>query len=263
MIFTNSFMSQAEISRHYSDKYTAFDYERRDEIHYAEYKLIPDKFTLAQYDTLLLKTPKYLDLFLNAVKLTLPAVFFQIIIGSLCAYGFTISHFRYKELLFCVYIIVMILPYQATLVPNYLIAEKMGLLNHHLSIILPAIFSPFAVFIMRQSMKSIPKDIFHAADMDGANHFHKFIYIALPLTKGGVASLFILSFTEYWSMVELPMILLRDADKAPLSLFLLKIGQDNMGLIFAASFFYMLPVIWIFLYGNEYFEEGVKLSALK
>ena len=156
-----------------------------------------------------------------------------------------------------------VLPFQATLVSNYIMADTLGILNTHSSIILPSGFSPFAVFIMRQSMKSIPNAVYEAAQIDGAGHLRRFIFIALPLSKGGVASLAILSFADCWSMVEQPMIFLRDSALEPLSVMLFKIGQGNIGLIFAASVFYMLPVVWIFLYGQEHLERGVKLSALK
>jgi multiple sugar transport system permease protein len=263
IMLTNSFMSQKEVTRNYSTEYDLFDNDLKGQTHYAEYNLIPKNITLEQYDTLLFKTPIYLELFLNSLKLTIPIVLMQVVIGSAAAYGFTVWRSRFKEILFCAYIIVMVLPFQATLVSNYIMADKLGILNTHLSIILPWGFSPFAVFIMRQSMKGMSYSVFEAAQIDGANHFQRFIYIALPLSKGGIASLIILSFADCWAMVEQPMIFLKDASMEPLSVTLFKIGRGNMGLIFAASVFYMLPVVWLFLYGQEYFERGVKLSALK
>jgi multiple sugar transport system permease protein len=157
----------------------------------------------------------------------------------------------------------MLLPFQATLVSNYIIADTLGILGTHLSIILPWGFSPFAAFIMRQSLKSVPFSIFEAAQIDGAGQFTRFARIALPLVKGGLASLAILVFADGWSMVEQPVIFLRDEALAPLSLLLSQLGDDSMGLIFAASAVYMLPAVWVFLYGQEYFEQGIKLSALR
>jgi multiple sugar transport system permease protein len=203
----------------------------------------------------------YLELFLNSLKLTLPIVLMQVVVGSAAAYGFTVWKSRFKDLLFCVYIIVMVLPFQATLVANYIMADTLGMLNTHSSIILPWGFNPFAVFIMRQSMKSIPASVFEAAQLDGAGHFRQFLHIALPISKGGIASLAILSFADCWAMVEQPMIFLRDSSLEPLSVMLYRIGQGNTGLIFAASVFYMLPVVWLFLYGQEYFERGIKMSS--
>jgi multiple sugar transport system permease protein len=256
-------MSQGEITRNYGANYDAFDYALKDTVHYAKYRLIPDPVSADQYNTLLFKTPMYLDLFVNSLGLTLPIVLMQAVIGSLAAYGFTVWQSRYKEIVFCVYIVVMVLPFQATLVSNYIMADTLGILDTHLSVILPWGFNPFAVFVIRQSMKGIPVSIFEAVQIDGANHLLRFTHIAVPLAKGGIASLMILTFTDCWAMVEQPMIFIKDAALAPLSVFLSRIGQNGMGLIFAASVFYMLPAVWIFLYGQEYFEQGVKLSALK
>ena len=263
IIFTNSFMPQGEIIRNYGAEYDLFDYELKGQIHYAEYNLFPENISFEQYDTLLFKTPAYLDLFLNSIKLTLSIVIIQLIIGSAAAYGLTVWRPRYKEIIFCFYIVVMVLPFQATLVANYIMADTLGILNTHASVILPWGFGPFAVFVMRQSMKDLPVGILEAAQIDGANHVQRYFHIALPLSKAGGASLVILSFADCWAMVEQPVIFLKNAAMEPLSSALLKIGQENMGLIFAASVFYMLPMVWIFLYGQEYLERGVKLSAFK
>ncbi|MDR2889223.1 MAG: carbohydrate ABC transporter permease [Lachnospiraceae bacterium] len=262
---TNSFMSKAEIVRHFGNKYDWFDSERAlaEETHYAEYELIPEVLSPEQYSTLLFKTPAYLDRFVNSLYLTIPTILLQVVIGSASAYGFTVWRCKYKELLFCIYIIVMVLPFQATLVSNYIIAGQLGLLNDRLSVILPMGFSPFATFVLRQNMREIPKSVFEAAQMDGAGHLRRFWEIALPLSKGGLSSLVILSFADCWAMVEQPLIFLQDADMEPLSVALSLLGQEDMGLIFAASVFYMLPVVWLFLYGQEYFERGIKLSALR
>jgi len=263
IIFTNSFMSMGEITRNYGDTHDLFDPELIGQISYVQYRLIPEMISLEQYHTLLFRTPMYLDHFMNSVRLTLPIVAMHVVIGSLAAYGFTVWKSRFKEIIFCAYIIVMVLPFQATLVPNFIMADTLGILNTHSSIILPLGFSPFAVFIMRQSMKGIPPSILEAAQIDGANHFKRFLHIALPMSKSGVAALTILTFADSWAMIEHPMIFLRDSALEPLSVVLYRIGQGDIGLIFAASVFYMLPMVWLFLYGQEYFEQGVKLSALK
>ena len=263
IIFTNSLMTMGEITRNYGNTYDFFDHKLIGQISYVRYRLVPEMISLNQYHTLLFKTPMYLDHFMNSVRLTLPIVVMQVVVGSFAAYGFVVWRSRLGQVIFYAYIIVMVLPFQATLVPNFIMADLLGILNTHSAIILPLGFSPFAVFIMRQSMKGIPQSVFEAAQIDGASHYRQFYDIAMPISKNGVAALVILTFADSWAMVEHPMVFLRDSALAPLSVVLYQIGQDNMGLIFAASVFYMLPMIWIFLYGQEYFEQGVKLSALR
>ena len=262
IIFTNSFMAPGEITRNYGAEHDLFDYSSKG-VSYVEYRLIPQMITLGQYNILLFKTPMYLNLFINSLRLSLPVVIMQAALGSAAAYGFIAWKSRFKEIIFCTYIIVMVLPFQATLVSNFIMADTLGILNTHSSIILPWGFGPFAVFIMRQSMKGVPYAIYEAAQIDGAGHLWRFFYIALPMSKGGIVSLIILIFADSWAMVEHPMIFLRDSSMEPLSSMLYRIGQGNMGLVFAASVFYMLPVVWIFLYGQEHLERGVKLSALR
>lgn len=262
LMFTNALMTQMEIQRKYSASYSVVN-QTAQAFHYAKYSLIPEMVSLEQYKILLIKTPMYLDLFMNSVKLTLPIIAFQGVVGTFTAYGLHTAKSKWCDRMLFVYIIVMVLPYQSTMVPHYIIIHQLGLINTHLAVILPAVFSPFAVFVMHQSLKGIPEDIYSAAQMDGADALQRYLHIALPLAKGGVASLAILSFVEYWGSVEMPMIFIQDQAKAPLSLVLSKISSDNMGLIFAASVFYMLPALWVFLYGQEYFEQGIMLSALK
>lgn len=105
-----------------------------------------------------------------------------------------------------------------TLVPNYIIADKLGLLNMASAIILPGIFAAFGVFMLRQFMLSIPYALVEAAQLDGAGHYRIFYRIMLPLMKPGIAALIVLLFVDYWNMVEQPLIFLEDAFKQPLSL---------------------------------------------
>lgn len=263
IIFTNSFMSPGEVLRHYRDEYDAFDWALQGNVHYVEYALIPDKISLGQYDTLLFQSPMYLDLFVNSLKLTLPTVAMQLVLGATAAYGFTIWKSPWREPLFCGYIVLMVLPFQATLVANYLTADRLNLLNTHWSIILPLGFSPLPVFILRQGMKGIPDSVREAAMLDGCNHWQLFSKIVLPMCRSALAAVLILGFADCWAMVEQPLIFLKDASLEPLSVTLSDISQGNMGLIFAASVFYMPPVVWLFLYEQDAFEEGIQLSALK
>ncbi len=223
---------------------------------------MPESISFDQYNSII-SSPEYLDMFLNSLRLTLPIVFMQLVVGALAAYGFTMWKSRFNDIIFCVCLIIMLLPFQATLVSNYIINDRLNILNTHLAVILPWGFNPFAVFIVRQSMRGIPYSIFEAAQIDGAGQWRRFSFIALPLVKSGLASLAILIFSDCWGMVEQPLIFLRERSMAPLSVLLSQIGETNIGVIFAASVFYMLPAVWVFLYGQEYFEQGIKLSALR
>jgi multiple sugar transport system permease protein len=261
----NSFMSESEISAHYSS-ITGLN-AAKDNINslsgYASIKLIPDIATLAQYFEILVKKPYYLIMFWNSIKMVLPIVIGQLVVASMAAYAFAKIRFKGKNLLFFIYIIVMMMPFQVTLVPNYLVADMLGLIGSRSSIILPGIFSAFGVFLLKQNMEGIPYSYMEAAKVDGATQFNIFMKIIIPMSKTGIWALIILLFIDYWNMVEQPLIFLKDALKMPLSIFLSNISDGERGIAFAASTLYMAPMLLVFLYGENYLIKGIQLSGLK
>lgn len=255
---SNSFMSEAEISNNY-DMIGNGDSDNK----YAVMKLIPEVVVIQQYYNVLIKKSQFLYMFWNSAILTVPIVAGQTIIASMAAYAFAKLRFRWRNQLFFIYLTVMLMPFQVTLVPNYLVADKLGLVDNYLSIILPGIFNTFGVFLLKQYMEQIPDSYIEAAKMDGAGHFQIFFRIIVPMCRNGIAAMFILLFIDNWNMVEQPLIFLRDAAKQPLSVFLSRIISEERGLAFAASALYMLPMLLIFLYGENYLVEGIQRSGIK
>lgn len=265
LTISDSFMSEQEITTNYSmvASTDSSNGNADEEQKFANLKLIPDKVTLKQYYTVLVKRIQFLFMFWNSVKLVLPIIFGQILVASMSAYAFAKIEFKGREKLFFLYIIVMLMPFQVTLVPNYIIADKLGLVGNYLSIILPGIFGTFGVFLLRQFMVYIPDAYGESARVDGANHWDIFTKIIIPMSKNGIAALAILVFIDNWNMVEQPLIFLRDSDKQPLSIFLSSINDGERGIAFAASTIYMVPMLLVFLYGENYLVEGIQLSGLK
>ena len=262
LTFANSFMTETEITANYGVVFQKNEMGGKKFIsEQVNLKLIPDKLTLDQYGDTLLRSPDYLVKFWNSVILVLPIVVFQVAVAAFAAYGYMRSQGRLKEMLLFVYIFVMLMPYQVTLVPNYLMSERLGLLDTRWSIILPGIFSPFAVFILTKSMRRIPFSLIEAARLDGAGEWHIFSKICLPMCKGALFSVAILVFIDYWNVVEQVIILMPDINKQPLSVFLSSINQGEIGLAFAAATIYMVPPILLFLYGEEYLVEGITYSG--
>ncbi|WP_313639982.1 carbohydrate ABC transporter permease [Paenibacillus sp. FSL K6-0276] len=265
IIFTlmNSFMSENEIGRNYDLIGQVLDINLVDSNPFITLKLIPDWVTFEQYGKILFGTPTYLNMFWNSVFMVVPIILGQVLFASLAAYAFAKLRFRGRDPLFLVYVIVMLMPFQVTLVPNYIIADHLGLLNSASAIVLPGIFAAFGVFMLRQFMLSIPYSYIEAAIMDGAGHLKIFVQIILPLIKPGISALVILLFVDYWNMVEQPLIFLEDAFKQPLSLYLSRIQEEARGIGFAASVLYMSPMLLLFLYTESYFIEGVQMSGIK
>ncbi len=267
LTIANSFMSATEINTNYGvifNQYKEENYGERNTDYVAEkvnLKFIPDMVELSQYSTVLLKSPEYLLKFWNSVILVVPIVIFQIFIALGAAYSFMRFRGRLREIIFFAYVALMLMPYQVTLVPNYLVADWLNLLDTRWSIILPGIFAPFSVYLLTKYMRRIPNSLIEAAKLDGANEWQIFTKVCIPLCKGPIASVAILVFIDYWNMVEQPLIMLSDADKHPLSVFLSQINTGEVGLAFAVATIYMVPPILIFLYGEEYLVDGISYSG--
>lgn len=258
LTITNSFMSASEISANYGQVFATTDTGGK--VFIAEtvnLKFIPDMVSFSQYITVLFKSPDYLFKFWNSVILVGPIVAFQLLVAMVASFGFTRYRGRIKEIIFFVYIILMLMPYQVTLVPNYLVSEWLHLLDTRWAIWLPGIFSPFAVYLLTKYMRKIPISVMEAAQIDGAGEWQIFSKICMPLCKGAMCSIAILIFIDYWNMVEQPLILLSDQEMHPLSVFLSKINEGEIGLAFAVATIYMIPPILVFLYGEDYLVEGI------
>lgn len=256
---TNSFMTKREINENYALVKTIFETDAG----YVDMNLIPNPVSLEGYKNIILDTPIYLNSFWNSVKITLPIIIGQVIISAFGAYGFTVLDFKFKKLLLFTYIIVMLLPLQVTLLPNYIVAEFLNIKESYLAIILPAIFNPLGVFLLYQHMKLIPKSYLEAAEIDGAGHIDIFFKIILPSVTGGIASLAILTFIEYWNLIDQGIIFITDRSKQPLSLFLAGMDESQLGISFAASSFYVIPVLIVLFYCHDYLKNGIEISGLK
>ena len=262
LTITNSFMSASEIASNYGSIFATTEKGGKVFVsNKVNLKLIPDMITFAQYISVLFKSPQYLLKFWNSVFYTLPIVVVQLAIAALSAYGFSRYDSKAKRAIFFAYIIIMLMPYQVTLVPNFLVSKSLGLYGTKWAILLPGFFSPFAVYLLTKFMRRIPTEVMEAARVDGAGEWMIFSRICLPLCKGGLASIAILVFFDYWNMVEQPLVLLPDSDMHPLSVFLSRINTGEISLAFAVAVIYLIPPLLIFLYGEDYLVEGISYQG--
>jgi len=260
LTISNSFMSQAEISANYGVVFgTAAEGAYMSER--VNLKLIPDIVTFRQYGTVLIQSPDYIQRFWNSVILVVPIVLVQVLVASFAAYSFTRWRSRWKEVLFFSYIILMLMPFQVVLVPNFLVARFLGTIDTYWSILLPGFVAPFSVFLLTKFMRRIPISYIEAAKLDGAGEWQIFWRIAMPLCRGALYAVVILVFIDYWNMVEQPLIMLSNSDMHPLSVFLSRINQAEIGVAFAVATIYMIPSLFLFLHGEEHLIEGITYSG--
>ena len=261
LTFTNSFMSQTELTANYGVIFSGLTDSSRYMSEQVNLKFIPDAVTLKQFFTVLLASPEYLLKFWNSVILVVPIVLGQVAVAALASYSLMRYTGRLRQVIFFVYVILMLMPYQVMLVPNFLVAEWTGLLDTRWSIIVPGIFAPFSVFLLTKFMRRIPKTLLEAAFVDGASEWQVFTKICLPQCRSALYSIAILVFIDYWNMVEQPIILLSDVEKQPLSVYLSTINAGDVGVAFAVATIYMIPSLLLFLHGEAYLVEGITHSG--
>ena len=230
---------------------------------FVTWKLIPQYPTLEHYKRLLIETPQFFILFWNSIKITLFILTGQLAVGVPAAWAFAVYDVRGKNVLFLVYVVLMLLPFQVTMLSSYIVLNKLSLLDTHWAVILPAVFSTFPVFVTYGGFRAIPKALIEAARIDGAGEFYIFTRVGLGLGKGGILSAVVLGFLEYWNMIEQPLAFLKDKALWPLSLYLPEIDWTQAGFSFAASIVMLIPAVFVFVMGQDYLEQGIIYSGLK
>lgn len=234
-----------------------------EEAGYAHWPILPQYPTLKPYVELLLDAPEFFTMFWNSCKQVFPIVVGQIVIGAPAAWAFARFRFRGKGVLYALYIILMLMPFQVTMVSSYFVLDRLGLMNTVWAIILPGAVSTFPVFLMIRFFAAIPSALTEAASLDGAGAWQIFIHLGLPLGVPGILSAVVLGFLEYWNALEQPMTFLKDQTLWPLSLYLPTVTAENAGASLAASVIMLTPALLIFLFGQKYLEAGIAASGMK
>ena len=234
-----------------------------EEAGYAHWPILPQYPTLKPYVELLLDAPEFFTMFWNSCKQVFPIVAGQIVIGAPAAWAFARFRFRGKGVLYALYIILMLMPFQVTMVSSFFVLDRLGLMNTVWAIILPGAVSTFPVFLMIRFFAAIPSALTEAASLDGAGAWQIFIHLGFPLGVPGILSAVVLGFLEYWNALEQPMTFLKDQTLWPLSLYLPTVTAENAGASLAASVIMLTPALLIFLFGQKYLEAGIAASGMK
>ncbi len=228
-------------------------------------KWIPETFHWENYAQIWTKVPM-LTYFKNTAIIALAVTFIQTLTSSFAAYAFAKLNFRGRNILFLAYIGTIAVPWQAYMLPQFVLMRSMGLYDRLLAMIVLQSFSAFGVFLMRQFYQGIPTDLCEAARIDGLSEYGIWARIMLPLSKAAIATLVIFTFIGTWNDYMGPMIYLtRDVNKT-IQVGLRRFIQENSSdyhLIMAASVVSLIPVTIVFLALQRYFIEGIATSGLK
>ena len=263
-MITNSFMSIREAENRYTSSVTPYNYlHSKEGEHYAEATLVPDVLTVSSYRDALLGNQTTLRLFWNSVLLAVPILIGQLLVSPLAAYAFEVMRFRGKEVLYFLYIIVMLMPLQLLMVPHYIAAEALGYNNTYWAIILPSVFAPFGTFLLRQQLKGLDRSQLEAARIEGASEWQVFRRAVLPSVRPTMAALTVLTFADCWNIVDQAVVFITNSFNEPLSVYLSRLITDDSGTIFATACVYMFPAVLIFLWGHDSMVHGITLSSME
>lgn len=229
-----------------------------------ETRLSPRMFSLSQYWKVLVVDTSVLHMFAMSVFYTVMILLGQAVFVPMLAYALSRFRFRGRNIIFMAILLLMLLPYQVTMVPNVLTLRRMGLMNTVWAVILPMWFAPFYVFLLRQFMASLPGELFEAAQVDGAGTIRCYFHIALPVCRPAIGAALALSFADCWNLVEQPMTYLgQRADLQPLSVMFNQLVGESTGVEFAGAVIYILPALFVYLYFLEDILSGIQLTELK
>ena len=256
--FLYSFFSPSEIKSYMELRGTT------DASSWLPVKLSPRMFSLTQYYQILITDNAILRMFVNSVFYAAAILAGQALFIPMMAYALSRFRFRGREVISFGIIMLMLLPFQVTMVPNVLTLRNLGLLDTVWAVILPMWFAPFYMFLLRQSMLGLPDELLEAAQMDGAGTVRCYFHMILPVCKPVIGAAVALSFADNWNLVEQPLIYLSNrADLQPLSVMFNELVKKSSGVEFAGATLYILPALFLYLFFLEDITDGIQLTELK
>lgn len=221
------------------------------------------EFTFQYFYQVFLGESQYLMRFWRSLALSLVIAGGQLIVSALAGFGFAKCKFPGKNVLFFLLMVLMIMPLQVTLVPNYMMLEEMGLLDTYYALAMPAIFVPLGTFIMTHSFKVVSNDIIEAARLDGCGTVDIILRIAAPMNKSGLVCTALLSFLDGWNMVEQPLVYLKNFADFPIAVGLASVPPEDPTVQLVCCILVMIPPLLLFSYYNRELVEGIVIGGEK
>ena len=240
-------------------------FKKNKEIMALEQHLLPQEFTFQNYINMNVRFD-FMQFFTNSLITTLVITLLVVYTSTIC--GFVLSKYRFKgrNLLFGFVLSTMMIPWCVTIIPKYSMIQELGWLDSYKALIIPAMFSGFGIFNMKQHLATIPDEIIEAARIDGANEFYIFHRIIFPMAKNGISSIAIFQFLWAWEDYLWPYLVINSKEKQLLAVGLKMFsGQysTDYGALFAATAVSIIPVLVIYLIFQKQFIAGIASSAVK
>lgn len=211
---------------------------------------------LAYYEVFLGRT-EFLLRFWKSLGLSVCIAAAQAAVSTLAGYGFAKFRFPGKNAVFFLLMVLMILPLQVTLMPNYILLQQMGIMGTYWSLALPAVFVPLGTFIMTQSFRAVPTSILEAAQLDGCSTLGMLPRILIPINHNGLICTGLLAFLDAWNMVEQPLTYLADFRDLPISVALASLSPAEPTVLLACCVLATLPPLLLFAVFNRELSSGI------
>lgn len=225
-----------------------------------------EKLTTENYIYIFTGDHQYFIWYSNSLLITFMQVLVVLVLSAGVAYGFAMYRFRFKNILFALLLVQMMVPFEIIMLPLYQTVMTIGLLDSYAGIILPGIVSPFLVLFFRQYLSSTPKDYLDAARIDGCNEYRIFFMIFLPIMRPALSAMGIFAAIGAWNGFLWPLLVLSSPNKFTLPIGLASlVGPygDNFKLLIAGSAFAILPVLILFIIFRKSFTEAMTAGGIK
>jgi multiple sugar transport system permease protein len=223
------------------------------ELHWENFKTVLSRINFTRYT-------------LNTLKIALIVTASQLFTCSLSGYAFARLRFPGREALFIAYLATMMIPFQATMIPNFILMRVLGLVDTHTGLILPSLTSAFGTFLMRQFFLTFPSELEDAAKLDGCNPLYFYWRILLPLAKPILATLAVMTFQGTWNDFLWPLIMISNPVKRTLQVglsYLISPYATDWPILMAGAIMTLLPIIILFFFAQNYFVQSVKMTGIK
>jgi multiple sugar transport system permease protein len=228
-------------------------------------QFVPSPATLSSYKQLVDLLPIG-RMFLNSLFVALATTVGQLLTGSMAAYAFSRMRFKGSGILFLIYLGTLMIPFQVTITPLFILMRVFGWINTYQAIILPGVFTAFGTFLLRQFFMTIPRELEDAAFIDGANHWTIFWRIILPLSKPALATLGVFAFMASWNAYLWPLFVLNNTTMMTLPVGLASLHGRYLtrwNLVMAGSVITIIPMLVVYLLAQKHFVRGVAMTGLK
>jgi len=238
--------------------------------------ILPVQTTLQNYPIVLDARPdpatnrylgmRYARWYYNTFFVAMGITLLQVLTSSMAAYAFSRIQWRGRDKVFMLYLATMMIPGVVTMIPNFQIMVWLGFVNTYHGLIIPAAFSTFGTFLLRQFMLSIPQSLDEAAQIDGASHWHIFWDVVLPLARPGLIALAILTFIGSYQSFLWPLVMLNSQDLFPISVGLLTLDSSygkQTEMIMAAATMAVAPLIIVFMIFQKFLVKGLQMGGVK